>query len=76
MGRFFSGKCGRVVFLRKAAAPDESGAAASVWGMLPKGLEFGVVGSAGEGDDVTDVGHAGHEEYETLEAEAESRVGN
>ena len=38
--------------------------------------EFSVIGSAGEGDDVTDVGHAGHKENETLEAEAESRVGN
>ena len=34
--------------------------------------EFGVVGSAGEGDDVADVGHACHEEHETFEAEAEA----
>ena len=35
-------------------------------------LEVCVVRSAGEGDDVADVGHTGHEEQQTLEAEAEA----
>ena len=35
-------------------------------------LEVGVVRSTGEGDDVTNVGHTGHEEQQTLEAEAEA----
>ena len=37
-------------------------------------LEFGVVGGAGEGDYVADVGHSGDEEHQTLEAQSESRV--
>ena len=40
------------------------------------GLEFGGLGGAGEGDDVADVGHAGDEEHEALEAEAEAAVGH
>lgn len=35
------------------------------------GLELGVLGGAGEGDDVTDVSHAGDEEDDALKAEAE-----
>ena len=35
-------------------------------------LEVCVVRSAGEGDNVADVGHTGHEEQQTLEAEAEA----
>ena len=35
-------------------------------------LEVGVVRSAGEGNDIADVGHTGHKEQQTLEAEAEA----
>ena len=38
-------------------------------------LEIGVVRRTGEGDDITNVGHTCHEEQQTLEAEAEARVG-
>ena len=40
------------------------------------GLEFGVAGGAGEGDDVANVGHARHEEHQALEAKAEAAVGH
>ena len=35
-------------------------------------LEVGVVRSTGEGNDIADVGHTGHKEQQTLEAEAEA----
>ena len=38
-------------------------------------LELSTLGSTGEGDDVTDVLHAGDEQDETLEAETETSVG-
>ena len=38
-------------------------------------LEFGSLGGAGEGNDVADVGHAGDEEHQALEAEAEASMG-
>ena len=40
------------------------------------GLELGGLGGAGDGDDVAEVGHAGDEEHEALEAEAEAAVGH
>ena len=39
-------------------------------------LKFGVFRSAGERDDVPDVGHAGDEEEQALETETEARVGH
>ena len=41
-----------------------------------RGSELAVLGRAGEGDDVADVGHAGHEEQQALEAQAETAVGH
>ena len=35
-------------------------------------LEFSVAGSTGAGDNIADIGHAGHEQYQTLESEADS----
>lgn len=40
----------------------------SVEGREPSVLEFCVVGCAGEGYHVADVGHTGDEEYETFES--------
>ena len=41
---------------------------------MGEGLEVGVVWRAGEGDHVTDVGHASDEEDESLEAQSEARM--
>ena len=48
----------------------------AVWGYgeYAGGLEFGVVGGAGEWDDVADVGHTGYEEHEAFESESEAGV--
>ena len=43
--------------------------------VLPARLELSTLRSTREGDDVADVLHAGDEEDETLEAEAETCVG-
>ncbi len=39
-------------------------------------LELGVVGCTREGNDVTNVGHTGHEEHKTLKSESESCMRN
>ena len=39
---------------------------------LTQRLEVGVVRSAGEGDDVADVGHTGHKEQQTFETKTEA----
>ena len=39
-------------------------------------LEFAIIGGAGEGDDVADIGHAGDELHHALEAEAETGMGH
>ena len=49
----------------------------SLYWILPKRaaeLELGVLRRAGEGDDVADVLHAGDEENQALETEAETSV--
>ena len=43
--------------------------------LLVAALELGGLRCSREGDDVADVGHAGDEEHQALEAEAEAGVG-